>query len=436
MESKNCFPHDLAESVNVQLKRRRVKTPSKVVLKKLFETMYFASLKTEEAQQIFCTITYIDSDKPDPKPPERITADRWSYTRFGEKLSFTVGNLVKLSKAADPSASSLAIYSDKQGEIYIWGMIDQAYHYHNFINHETDVGPERPGHFHATITGLGCISVYKNYSLIASLKQNRIVSQYHDILWSGPISKMLRKNIFKQIQSIRESVGYKIFDLGINWPTSIAIDRLNVLCRILLNIQGYRHGGAILITPQDNVKGLNVKYKINYKRLHELLNSSAEKTILRCYAEQLIFENYLNKQKEKMPVELYLEESCNRTDEEDITQGITGCIRFISSLSCVDGLVLLNENLVVKGFGAEITVKAKPKNVYFAGDCEGNPDLLSKVNFDHFGTRHRSMMRYCYQNEGSIGFVISQDGDIRAMTKIDDDLILWENIKVHTEFDS
>jgi DNA integrity scanning protein DisA with diadenylate cyclase activity len=49
----------------------------------------------------------------------------------------------------------------------------------------------------------------------------------------------------------------------------------------------------------------------------------------------------------------------------------------------------------------------------------------------HFGTRHRSLFAYCYANPDSLGFVISQDGEIRAVMKVGEELVIWEHIKVH-----
>ncbi len=49
----------------------------------------------------------------------------------------------------------------------------------------------------------------------------------------------------------------------------------------------------------------------------------------------------------------------------------------------------------------------------------------------HFGTRHQSMFAYCLQNPESIGFVVSQDGEIRAIKNIDGKVIIWENIQVY-----
>ena len=44
------------------------------------------------------------------------------------------------------------------------------------------------------------------------------------------------------------------------------------------------------------------------------------------------------------------------------------------------------------------------------------------------------MLRYCDEHEGALGFVISQDGDIRATMKYRGRLVLWENINVQLAY--
>ncbi len=55
-------------------------------------------------------------------------------------------------------------------------------------------------------------------------------------------------------------------------------------------------------------------------------------------------------------------------------------------------------------------------------------------SLQEFGTRHRAMMRYCFEFPETLGFVISQDSDIRAMRRIGGRLVLWENINVQLAF--
>jgi hypothetical protein len=126
----------------------------------------------------------------------------------------------------------------------------------------------------------------------------------------------------------------------------------------------------------------------------------------------------------------YLEEAISEGNAEDLQDEVTGCVRFISSLSCVDGLILAGPDLSVRGFGVEIRLKKEIKALYLAS----TPKIRSaqRIEPNYYGTRHRSMMRYCMAHPGSVGFVVSQDGEIRAITRVGKRLIMWENLQVHS----
>src|SRR5262249_36048363 len=156
----------------------------------------------------------------------------------------------------------------------IWGMVDQEPRHSEFITLSAAATPARPGLFQATITGVGNISVYQNDTLVGSLEQNTLVEEYHDVLWAGPVHELL--------------VGYLhsyLVDTAARTPEHIAPELLeaellmrwvNAMCRILMNIQRYRHGGGLLIPPQTTLDGLNVKYKIRYDRLLKSLRGMVE----------------------------------------------------------------------------------------------------------------------------------------------------------------
>jgi hypothetical protein len=40
------------------------------------------------------------------------------------------------------------------------------------------------------------------------------------------------------------------------------------------------------------------------------------------------------------------------------------------------------------------------------------------------------MMRYCWKYPNALGFVVSQDGDVRAILRVNDQLIFWDNVKL------
>jgi hypothetical protein len=154
------YPKDLASHVRSLLLRKFGSVcPTLAILRQMFECLYFASLKREEAESISCRVAFIDRTNPDPKPPERIVKNRWKYYPLAQDLPFSVRNLVKLSKAVDPWSSTLAVDTDSKGELRIWGLIDQGVHYSTFVMQESDSGPQTPGMFQAVIEGIGEIGV-------------------------------------------------------------------------------------------------------------------------------------------------------------------------------------------------------------------------------------------------------------------------------------
>jgi hypothetical protein len=110
---------------------------------------------------------------------------------------------------------------------------------------------------------------------------------------------------------------------------------------------------------------------------------------------------------------------------------LKGAIRFVASHSCVDGLIVFDDTLCEKGYGVVVEEINTPELIFQAVDNLGTESKLEPKSPKQFGTRHQSMISFCYANEGAIGFVISQDGDIQAFTRIGDKLVMWESIKTH-----
>jgi hypothetical protein len=80
------------------------------------------------------------------------------------------------------------------------------------------------------------------------------------------------------------------------------------------------------------------------------------------------------------------------------------------------------------GFGVEIRSKTNVEAIYLADDAEARS--LARIDAKSYGTRHRSMMRYCSAHPSSVGFVVSQDGDVRAITKVGERLVVWDQLQL------
>jgi hypothetical protein len=376
-------------------------------------------------------LAYVDLTNPDPSPPGRIVADRWSYVRFAQPIPFDVKSLVKVSKSIDSAYGALAVYKTSEDKIVIWGAIDQQGQRVAFATRESEEGPESPGVFQVSISGVGVIEVYRGYTLLGALRQGRLTCGFSDVLEQpGPIRSNVQDAVSRLVERVRVNVGSEVFQKRAHWTDSIADYWQHALTRILLRVQRYGHGGAILLTPDHRNTGFRIKYPLDYARLAEALIRFAVHTIRLCDADDTLHEGFIEANEDLMPVLLHLDEAVFRNEKDDTRNELTGCIGFIASLTRVDGLVIMNRDLVIRGYGAIISTDEEPTSVCLAGDPAGSKEKLRMIKPSHFGTRHQSMMRICFRRPGSVGFVISQDGDVRAMTRVGDEVIVWEDVKL------
>ena len=427
MNLKNKTPQNLAESVCAELRKRHAVVPDERIIVDLFETMYFSSLRTEESESITFHVVFLDPSQPDPKPPRNPVKDRWSFVPFAEPIQLTVSNLVKIAKSSGLTTSSFVVWPGAEDELFIWGLVDQQNRFHKFLNRSAEIEAERPGLFQASVEGIGVVVVYMRYEKVAELRINELIRNSLDLFRASPVRDLLAPGIIDHLQAIRSSIPDDIQENG-QTDEFHTQQWLSVLCRVLLRVQKLKNGGAILITDW-NTAGLNFKYQIDYQRLHTALESNAITKIKSDYLEQSLLNLSESKAKE-IPSSLYFQLRRFEKDLRASKNEIDGVIWFIALLTRVDGLVVLDRNLAVRGYGVEITNAEEPANLFIAGDRMATPAKLRPALYNHFGTRHRSMMRYCFQNPGSIGFVVSQDGEVRVVTMVGDALVMWENIKL------
>jgi len=267
------------------------------------------------------------------------------------------------------------------------------------------------------------------YEKVAELRINELIRNSLDLFRASPIRDLLSYGIDGHLLAIRSNIPDDIYQATGQVDEFHIQQWLSVLCRILLRVQKIKNGGAILITPDISTAGLNIKYRIDYERLQTSLQSNATTKIKSDYLEKHLLNLSESKPKD-VPSSQFLQlrrfEKSLRASKNEID----GVIWFIALLTRVDGLVLMDRNLAVRGYGVEITNAEEPANLFIAGDRMATPVKMRPAIYNHFGTRHRSMMRYCFQNPGSIGFVVSQDGEVRVITKLGDSLVMWENIKL------
>ena len=245
MMHENKTPRELADAVCSELTGRKKDCPSLNLIVSLFETLFFTSMKTEEGQPILCHLIWLDPYSTDTNPPKRIVHLTWNYIQLAHPLPFDIRTLTKIAKASDPRTSSFVVYPDENGELKIWGLVDQGNRYHDFLHFDSDSGSERPGLFQASILAIGHLTAYIGFDRIAELRTSDLITASNDVLRSGPIRDKLKPALAKYVDGIRQVVTAEVFNERSHWTNSLESDWIATLCRLLLRTQNYRHGGAL-----------------------------------------------------------------------------------------------------------------------------------------------------------------------------------------------
>ena len=172
-------------------------------------------------------------------------------------------------------------------------------------------------------------------------------------------------------------------------------DRLILLYKIIQLIHSYKHGGHLLIVPNDcSLKGIvDIKYKL--------------------------------------PAPLFEEKKGDYlSSEEARKKHISVYADLVAKLSCVDGGVVLNKDLDLIGFGSEAIVNttnvAPPQMRFVAYDGHIETDR----KFNDNGMRHRASYRLCELIEDSVVIVFSQDGSIKACTQDEGQVVVYQNVGI------
>jgi hypothetical protein len=416
-------PSDLAKEVLLAINRRDIIAPAAKTVIKLFQLMYHASISREESEFISFHMVFFNPETPAAHHSDAYVRDTWQFIPLTCPEEMNLPNISKLAPASHPRSSALAVYPNSEGTLFIWGLIDQLNRYEDFIRLENSTAPHRPGLFEARIVGPGNILVTIGYEHIAELKIDNLSLTSIDIFSSGPLLQKLVPGVSPVVKLLYDHLP----------PALVTEERVEkirhlwmaAIQRLLFRIKGLKLGGAILIAPDSNVEGLNIKYRLRYNRLKTSLTRFA---ISRCRYDDARDAVGTEDRHLTRRTLAALQAECRESEKE-----VEAAIWFIALLTRIDGLTLISPELEVFGFGVEITTACEPASVRLVLTSEAAKESRKKFNYTYFGTRHRSMMRFCAANSDSVGFVISQDGDVRAITRLEDEVCLWENFRLLPE---
>lgn len=382
--------------------------PPEPTLLELLETCYHASLRTDERRPVHCAVAYA----PIAQVPDG------ALLRFERPMALTVDQLVRLAPVVDIRRTLIGC-DQGNGSLRIWGLFE---HGHAWVQYSTGDPPDAPvgeadlppDCLTITIDGPGAVTISRGRRGLVRLREGRVVVPKENPLRdvNDPLGRFFRQ----LIDDVGHSPRYH------NLPTSAdgGAGRRSLpdiyttsVAAILDRIRSRRHGGSVVITRTalDEPHAL-VTYTVaghaglagEVVAYHEALSHLSQLPAIP-----------LDRASES---EQRRAETVLRLASRRLIRGLNQ----ISLLAAVDGAVLLDDHLRIRGFGVRFPVLLPPGSTIV--------DAVSDLEFacDQWGLRHQSVFSLCQRHEQAVGLIVSQDGGVKAVKSVEGRLHLWDGI--------
>jgi len=368
-------------------------------LERLVNAAFSASLRTAEGREVSLDILL------------RLGAGKWdTKVEGGPLLPFynprrlDTDTLVQLAHGLEADRVGVAAESDG-GSLALVGLVKLA---------PALVGDSqflaRLGAIRLTIAAPGHLVFMTDDAIVAELRDGSLLTEQTPVLFQGPVRDRLRSGADRLVDLVRNRGRarhhHRISGLLI---TSVERARVLALFNLLLNIRSLRYGGSLVIIPEDpDPAVLNVGFSLSYagipEALQEIVLASLPSSIARPHGD-----------KKRKSRERAVRLAQQRLDD---------AVRFVARLSGIDGIIVLDEQFRLVGFGAIATSTDIAIPVSRAEDSQAR--LLTGFDTSHRGTRHRSIIATCARIPEAVGFVVSQDGHIRTVLGRGDDVVVWD----------
>jgi hypothetical protein len=410
----------------------RVDLPDKAVLDKLLDVCYHASLMAEEGRPTVFRVAFISSRTPvSPPGREPVALEPIMRYIFGQPVPFTEGELRRLAPVADPRRVLIAVEQIEESagsyRLQIYGLIDVGMALWEMARHERISGIASPQALIVASTRPGELSVSRSDHPIIRLRGGEVVNPTRSVLFHGPIARFF---LSATDELIREACDRSGVNQNPEVDDTLSFSHLWFIESILLHTAELKHGGALLFVPDavaDNDARLQEAVSIKYR----LPSTRPRDALLAAMVVRLEHNALHDRLSDRRALKQEDFEKLEALDwyQRDLEDSSRDAARFIGSLTAVDGAVVLTDKLRIIGFGGEVRVsRPGADTIHIAKNEEGCQ--VTAAPFSGYGTRHRSAFRFVENMEPSVAFVLSQDGGIKAATKVDERVVMWPYFEV------
>lgn len=419
--------------VSVQYKKEQIPDlPSDKTLVNLIDIAYHASFLTEEQRRLGFKLVFCSKEKLNKNRKVLADFDGFYVVSFSKPREFSVSEILRLAPATDFTRILICVDEYKSSgknnaTLKIWGLLDTGSSWWDFIHGESNKGIPPPNALTISSTRPGQLSISRQGFNIVNLRQGNIFTPPGGALYSGHLS-----NFFIESQNALYSETCKKIEANCydskgnddNYPKRRYISYLE---RILFQIREKNHGGTLIIIP-DHFKVTDkrltdrilIKYPCNYDRAWHLLTNHLAN-------HRKYYDLYFPLWDGEKEIKLSDFREITRLERQrgEIEEALSDSVKFITSVSGVDGAVVMTDRFRLLGFGGEVIAPSfSLSKIKLAGKQKQH------LPIEMYGTRHRSAFRFCFSYEDSVAFIVSQDGGIKAVKQVGAELLLWTDINI------
>ncbi|MGI4788157.1 MAG: putative sensor domain DACNV-containing protein [Janthinobacterium lividum] len=427
-------PHHLAQTVLRALSVTTLDLPEEWLLGFFFDVLYQASFRLENGRPLVGRVAW-------QSPVNRPDSEKSSHLLLSQPVPLNVGSLALLMAGVDTQSSALLVCGGDTQPLVIEGIV------------RCSEPLFQSCFFSAEILGPAHLKVDVGLDYPLELRRNRLHLSTQNVFGRGPVRRRLSallQDIFSSIQALLpgEIASSPLLTAGsfplsggsvlINeqdWPETLEQFWINALVQLLQQVFETRQGGSVLLTRRSDTLGRKedwqpLPHEATFVQLRHLL----EKRAVQAIAQQVQSVQSLTERSallKDIPLDdMTLQEPVLRIDPLGNDPEIAQAIRFLASLSRVDGLLRLDPHLDLISFGGHPNTGRLPDRVYLAGNEMAEESELSPISYRSFGPRNQALLRQCYQDPDAIGFAFTQDGDVRAMLWHEEKLVIWSNVQL------
>lgn len=365
--------------------RLKLPIPDEALLRAVLESAFVASLRREEGRELRFALCVVPLDKGDQAT--WLHGPSTEVIPFASSEPLNAETICKLASACDPSSGALLVDPDLDAtsNYRVWGMIYYGSPLRALTETSTHIDGlscQRPDVPTVTATSPGSLLLSRGFSQIGRF----VLGEFHPAQPTPLVHRALGQYIERLLQPEEGRDGLRYY----HWY-------LLALERLLDEIGSRGHGGTIMLSRDyGDMEDLFVRYGFQ----HDLQIP---------HTLQLLVEW----ESQKRSVSSLVEAKAVLRRRLD----------FLAQLACADGALLLGKAMAPIAFG--VTLRAKS----WEGEVTAGPAPIlgqnQALDLARLGTRHNSAAAYAAAHPGTIAFVVSHDGPIRAFVRDSEGPLLY-----------